>query len=126
WNTLTLNVSPACTTCGDCVAGCNVGAKNATTMNYLPLAKRHHARIFTGIEVLAIEPDASGDGHVVHFQMHPGARGSVRAPIVVLGAGATGSTEILLRSQSEHFRFSERLGERFSANADVMGMSYNG
>ena len=126
-DTLTLNVSHACTSCGDCVAGCNVGAKNATTANYLPLAKRHHARIFTGIEVLSLEPDPHG-GYVVHFKIHDTGEhhGTVRAPIVVLGAGATGSTEILLRSQSEHFRFSDRLGDRFSANADVMGLSYNG
>jgi cholesterol oxidase len=127
-DTLTLNVSQACTSCGDCVAGCNVGAKNATTTNYLPLAKRHHARIFTGIEVLSLEPDHGDAGWVVHFKIHDTGEhhGTVRAPIVVLGAGATGSTEILLRSETDHFGFSKRLGDRFSANADVMGMSYNG
>ncbi len=129
WSTLrTLNMSASCIECGDCVAGCNVGAKNATTSNYLPLAKRHHARIFTGMEVTHIEPAPKGDGYVVFFRMHDDHdhEGSVHGARVVLGAGSLGSTEILLRSQKGDFRFSDRLGERFSANADVMGMSYNG
>src|SRR4029077_20666675 len=37
-----------CSGCGDCVTGCNVGAKNTLTMNYLPEAWRHGARLFTG------------------------------------------------------------------------------
>jgi 5-methyltetrahydrofolate--homocysteine methyltransferase len=32
-----------CTGCGDCVTGCNFGAKNTTLMNYLPDAVRHGA-----------------------------------------------------------------------------------
>ncbi len=130
WDTLTLAITrEACIDCGDCVAGCNAGAKNTLAKNYLPHAKKHGARIFTGMEVTRITPDAGGDGYAVHFRVHgTGAMHDeiVRAPIVVLGAGSLGSTEILLRSQSEHFPFSDRLGDSFSANADVLGMSYNG
>lgn len=140
WDTLPLNLvrddarthgvkRSACTHCGDCVAGCNVGAKNVLTTNYLPFAKSHGARIFVEMEARRIVPDAGGDGYDVHFEVHrSGAThaGSVRADVVVLAAGSLGSTEILMRSQDSRFRFSARLGERFSANADVMGMSYNG
>ena len=45
---------PACTNCGDCVSGCNVGAKNTTLMNYLPDAANHGADIFTQVKVLWI------------------------------------------------------------------------
>jgi choline dehydrogenase-like flavoprotein/alpha-beta hydrolase superfamily lysophospholipase len=45
-----------CTGCGDCVTGCNAGAKNTLTMNYLPEAKRYGARLFTGVTVVAVKP----------------------------------------------------------------------
>src|SRR5262245_44209949 len=38
---------PACTRCGDCCGGCNIGAKNTVALTYLPDAVRHGAEIFT-------------------------------------------------------------------------------
>ena len=40
---------PACNACGNCVSGCNTGAKNTLNMNYLPDAKVHGAKIFTEV-----------------------------------------------------------------------------
>ena len=41
----------ACTNCGDCVSGCNYGAKNTTLINYLPDGLRNslapHVRAYT-------------------------------------------------------------------------------
>ena len=45
----------ACTLCGDCMTGCNYGAKNTTLMNYLPDAKNHGAEIYTQTSVRRIE-----------------------------------------------------------------------
>ncbi len=42
---------PACTRCGDCCGGCNVGAKNTVALTYLPDAVRHGAQMFTGAKV---------------------------------------------------------------------------
>ncbi len=114
-----------CTHCGDCVAGCNVGAKNTLATNYLPLAKHHKAKIFTGIEVRTIAPAESGWELAFRF-VDSEREGTVRARVVVLGAGSMGSTEILLRSQRAGLPLGKMVGARFSGNADIMALSYAG
>ncbi|WP_299193924.1 GMC family oxidoreductase N-terminal domain-containing protein [uncultured Erythrobacter sp.] len=118
---------PACTNCGDCTSGCNVGAKNTTLMNYLPDAANHGAEIFTQAKVLWIERD--GDVWRVHVEHNgedaSGAPISISADHVVLGAGAIGSTEILLRSRAKGLSLSDRLGESFSGNGDALGFAYD-
>ena len=51
---------------------------------------------------------------------------AVRATYAILGAGAIGSTKILLRSKERGLDVSDQVGKRFSTNGDVLGMSYNG
>ena len=122
---------PACTLCGDCCSGCNVGAKNTVQMTYLPDAVRHGASIFTEATVSHVRQD--GDGWRVFFTPTRNRRDkfgtpdrSVRASIVVLGAGALGSTEILLRSREAGLAVSDRLGDGFTGNGDVLAFAYNG
>ena len=55
---------PACTRCGDCCAGCNVGAKNTVALTYLPEAARHGAELFTHASVGHIEPRRDGGWRV--------------------------------------------------------------
>jgi len=118
-----------CTLCGNCVTGCNVGAKNVLTVNYLPLAKQRGAQLFTQVEVGHLVKLNEG-GYAVHYVYHPGAGQPTRpgvlcASVVVLAAGALGSTEILLRSRAYGLALSETLGHRFSGNADVLGLAYH-
>lgn len=39
----------ACNGCGNCMSGCNTGAKNTVAMNYIPDAVQHGADVFTQV-----------------------------------------------------------------------------
>ena len=118
---------PACTRCGDCCGGCNVGAKNTIALTYLPDAVRHGAEIFTHARVRHVTKNGGGRWQV-HFERLDGgtsdASASIEADIVVLAAGTLGSTEILLRSREQGLALSDRLGARFSANGDIIAFGY--
>jgi cholesterol oxidase len=116
---------PGCTRCGDCCAGCNVGAKNSVAMTYLPDAVRHGAELFTHAGVRYVSKRRDGEWEV-HVRRLDGAGGDsvLRASVVVLGAGTLGTTEILLRSRANGLALSERVGERFSANGDIIAFGY--
>lgn len=127
-----------CTGCGDCVSGCNFAAKNTLLMNYLPMARAHGAAIFSEMKVISISrlPARAGDDRrwLVHCEplgtgrrQFTKARLTIAANTVILGAGALGSTEILLRSRAaSELPLSDRLGERFSGNGDVLAFAYKG
>ena len=144
-------VQPACTGCGDCVTGCNTGAKNTLATNYLARAYVHGAKLYTGVSVLAVKaaprnPGEQSSPHAVWFDssdvdwsprfgedryadeqtLARFAIPRLAAPIVVLAAGSLGSTEILLRSrQLGLLATSARLGTAFSGNADGIGFGYD-
>ena len=123
----------ACTRCGDCCAGCNVGAKNTVALTYLPEAARHGAAMFTQIRVSHVEKVRGGGwrvvGRCVGGKRVDSAGGitpevSVTADIVILAAGTLGSTEILLRSAERGLAISDKIGQRFSANGDIIAFGY--
>ncbi|GAB2463980.1 GMC oxidoreductase [Xylanimonas ulmi] len=113
---------PACTFVGECMFGCNEGAKNSLDRNYLVVAERHGATPLTGCEVDRIEPEA--DGYRVHFVDHAsGAQASVIGRAVFLAAGAVATTELLLRNRDVHRTLpdlSPTLGRGFSGNGDFL------
>ncbi len=122
---------PPCNGCGDCVAGCNVGAKNTVAMNYLPLAHQRGAGLFCGARVRSVE--RRGAGWLVWYVPNEARRDVfgatelfVRADRVILAAGTLGSTEILLRSKQRGLPCSDAVGERFSGNGNAIGSAYNG
>lgn len=118
---------PACNGCGDCCAGCNLGAKNTVAMTYLPDAKRHGAELFAGITVSHVSRTDGGRWQVWFSETGAedgGAERFVEADIVVLGGGTLGSTGILLRSRERGLALSDRLGHGFSANGDIVAFGY--
>ena len=119
-----------CIGCGDCVTGCNHWAKNTTLMNYIPDALNHGAEVFCGVSVRAVL--RRGNKWIVDYVPVAAGRDLFGAPemfitadIVVLGAGTIGSTEILLRSKTRGLPVSDRIGERFSSNGDVLAFAYD-
>ena len=116
-----------CTDCGDCVTGCNVGAKNTLAMNYLPVAKRGGAEIFTQVKVEWIEK--RDGGWRIHGERVEGtfkrSKFEIDARNVILAAGAINTTEILMRSEMHGLKVSPRLGSNFSGNGDFQAVAYN-
>jgi cholesterol oxidase len=118
---------PRCTLCGDCLTGCNVGAKDSLDANLLMKARRNGAELYTGATVTSIALENKKElpcwvVRVAHtlpsLQERENRLLLLRAHVVVLAAGTLGSSEILLRSRGESLCFSARLGERFSCNGD--------
>ena len=119
----------ACTLCGDCCSGCNVGAKNTVDLTYIADAHKLGAQVFTKTKVTHIEKQ--GDDWLVHYHSFDDKGRplkdieTVTANRVVLSAGTLGSTAILLRSKEQGLALSERLGENFTANGDIIAFNYD-
>ena len=120
-----------CIDCGDCMTGCNVGAKNTLMMNYLPIAARHGVQMFTHCEVRQVH--RQHDHYVIEYLHHCQAvtgevnttRRFVSARCVVLGAGSVGSSEILLRSRESNLQISAATGCNWTSNGDALGFVDN-
>ena len=95
----------------------------------MPDAKQHGAELFTHIKVRHVAKDSDGLWRVAFALLNETGHGVARegelsADIVVLAAGTLGSTEILLRSRERGLPLSDRLGQRFSANGDIIAFGW--
>jgi choline dehydrogenase-like flavoprotein len=88
---MTLNMEP-CGACGPCNLGCPEDRKGSTASTYLPVAVERGARILRNCRAVNIE--ISG-GRAVAVQAEDVR---VRAPIIIVAAGAVNSPALLLRS----------------------------
>jgi cholesterol oxidase len=114
-----------CRHCGECDIGCNYQAKNTLDLNYLAVAQQHGADVGTQCEVTRIE--RTGATYQVTFTNHvTGTERVVRAPVVVLGAGAVNTTELLLRCRDQYRTLpvtSDLVGHGYSGNGDFLAFA---
>lgn len=117
---------PACTGCGDCVTGCNVGAKNTTDRTYIADAVAHGAHLIAGATAMRVERRDDAWRVIAAATGTSSPEVACDAEIVVLGAGSLGSTEILERSARAGLAVSSTLGTSVSGNGDFLGYAYDG
>jgi cholesterol oxidase len=112
-----------CTSCGGCMSGCRVGAKNTLPKNYLHLAESLGAQIRPLTTVTAITPEAGGGYRVAMRPAGPGAggrRSPVTADHVILAAGTLGTQRLLHRMKADGVlpNLSDRLGQLTRTNSE--------
>lgn len=116
-----------CAFVGECVIGCNHGAKNTLDVTYLAVAEAAGARAITDAEVVGIEADAGGYALTVRTPSDAlAASRRFTAARIVLAAGAVASTELLLRARDQDRTLaglSPALGSGFSGNGDFLSFA---
>jgi len=122
----------ACILCGDCATGCNHNAKDSLDKNLLVTAAQQGTEVFAGVTVLYISRDEQSEQWILHCTYTDAAKAKtlsepvqIRTKQLVLAAGALGSTEILLKSKAQGLALSDRLGQGFSSNGDMLAFSYD-
>ena len=120
----------ACNGCGDCVTGCNFGAKNTLLMNYLPDAVAHGAEVFTEVDVRWVEP--VGDGWAVWYQPLGSGRAGFGPPPQAVTSRPRRGRRWNPRLERDPPAVGgprgspsrRRVGHRFTGNGDMLGYSY--
>ncbi|KAK8066348.1 glucose-methanol-choline oxidoreductase [Apiospora hydei] len=131
-----VEMSPSALT-GQDATGLNDGSKNTTLVTYVADAWNWGAEIFCESEVRYIAKAPDREGYIIYFAWHGRNRGHFKANLhgdlmwvhakraVFLGAGAIGSTEILLRSRQMGLDMSDQIGQNMSGNGDIFAFGYN-
>jgi cholesterol oxidase len=118
-----------CRLCGECDIGCNDGAKNSLDYNYLTLAHQKGADIRVRHDVKEFEHHPKG-GYVVRYRdltdyegvdAKHAPRGELRCKVLVVSAGALGSTYLMLENERRLGGLPSALGTKFCGNGDLLG-----
>ncbi|PSR78665.1 hypothetical protein BD289DRAFT_376422 [Coniella lustricola] len=135
-NSCGVEMTPSALT-GQDPMGVNDGSKTTTLVTYLADAWNWGAELFCECEVRYIQKCEKRGGYNVYFAWHGRSRGHFKANLhgdlmyvharkaVFLGAGAVGTSEILLRSKEMGLSMSEQVGQNMSGNGDMLAFGYN-
>jgi choline dehydrogenase-like flavoprotein len=122
-----------CTGCGACCTGCPQGAKNTLDLNYLAIAERYGARVFTQFEVLQLIEKPHGSWSILCFDHLEARRVTLRSAHVFLCTGSLHSTELMARSQlirdhprppPDERKIHKRVGLGYFPGGDALGLVY--
>lgn len=115
-----------CTYCGGCMVGCRYNAKNTLDKNYLYLAEKSGAQIFSETEVFRVTPQS--DGSYAIETKSPTAwflkkRKIFYARKVIFSGGVMGSVKLLLENKYKHKtlpKISNQLGRTIRTNGESL------
>jgi len=112
-----------CIDCGECMTGCRHNAKNTLTKNYLYLAEKAGANVYSLTTVTSVEP-LTGGGYAVDTRRTSNRKVTRRftAQQVVFAASALGTAKLLhrLRDEGKLPGLSDRLGVLTRTNSESL------
>ncbi|MEA2473841.1 MAG: enediyne biosynthesis protein [Thermoleophilaceae bacterium] len=123
-----------------CHTGCVFGAKNTVNTNYLASAERAGVRVRPNRQVESVRrsaPNADGYRYVVSAdpmdnegenptRRPTGTAEEIECKVLIMSAGAMGTTPILIRSQKDLPSISGQLGRHLGSNGDhVAAIEYD-
>ncbi|MFI5690352.1 GMC oxidoreductase [Kribbella sp. NPDC051586] len=112
-----------CIDCGECMTGCRHNAKNTLTKNYLYLAEKSGAEVYSLTTVTSVEP-LPGGGYAVDTRRTSNRKLTRRftAQQVIFAASALGTAKLLhrLRDEGKLPGLSDRLGVLTRTNSESL------
>ncbi len=115
-----------CIDCGECMTGCRHNAKNTLTKNYLYLAEKAGAEVYSLTTVTSVEPlaEETGGGYAIDTRRTSNKKVTRRftAGQVIFAASALGTAKLLhrLRDEGKLPRLSDRLGVLTRTNSESL------
>ncbi len=109
-----------CVFCGGCMIGCRHNAKNTLMKNYLHLALKRGARIFSMTTAERIEENGGGFTVVVRRSGWGLKRKRVHCRKLVVSAGVLGTLKLLQNPDNRLSRLPPRLGRDVRTNSEVL------